>query len=128
VLVVQSGVLAVGVLFQTIWHDEELIVLGPLFYIAGATVLLVSWQVAVFSILLGVTLAQMFSRLSWMFMLVPVLLLVFAKLFGGIGITLAVAGCLYLLPLLIATGAQTPVALMHSRSALDRVRVPHARM
>jgi hypothetical protein len=70
----------------------------------------------------------MFSRLSWMFMLVPVLLLVFAKLFGGIGITLAVAGCLYLLPLLIATGAQTPVALMHSRSALDRVRVPHARM
>jgi hypothetical protein len=128
VLVVQSGVLAVGVLFQTIWHDEELIVLGPLFYIAGATVLLVSWQVAVFSILLGVTLAQMFSRLSWMFMLVPVLLLVFAKLFGGIGITLAVAGCLYLLPLLIAIGAQTPVAFMHSRSALDRVHVPHARM
>jgi len=128
VLFVQAGVLAIGVLFQTIWHEEELIVLGPLFYIAGATVLLVSWQVGLFSVLLGVTLAQMFSRLSWMFTLVPVLSVVFAKLFGGIGITLAVAGGLYLLPLLIAVGAQTPVALMHSRSALDRVRVPHARM
>jgi hypothetical protein len=70
----------------------------------------------------------MLSRLSWMFTIVPVLFLMFAKLFGGIGIALAVAGGLYLLPLLIATGAQTPVALMHGRSALDRVRVPHARL
>lgn len=128
VFLVQAGVLAIGVLFQSIWHDEELIVLGPLFYIAGATGLLVSWQVGLFSILLGVTLAQMFSRLSWMFTIVPVLSVVFARLFGGIGVPLAVAAGLYLLPLLIAIGGQTPVALMHSRSALDRVRVPHARM
>jgi hypothetical protein len=128
VLLIQAGVLAIGVLFQTVWHDEELIILGPVFYIAGATVLLVSWQVGLFSILLGVTLAQMLSRLSWMFIIVPVLSVVFARLFGGIGIALAVAGGLYLLPLLIAIGAQTPVALMHSRSALDRVRVPHARL
>ncbi|HUG10450.1 MAG TPA: hypothetical protein VMM36_05530, partial [Opitutaceae bacterium] len=127
-LVVQAGVVAIGVLFQSIWHDEELIVVGPLFYIAGATGLLVSWQVGLFSVLLGVTLAQMFSRLAWMFVLVPLLSLVFAKLFGGIGIALAVAGGLYLLPQLVAIGAQTPVALMHGRSALDRVRVPHARL
>jgi hypothetical protein len=128
VLPVHAGALAIGVLFQTIWHDEELIVLGPLFYLAGATVLLISWQVGLFSILLGVTLAQMFSRLSWIFTLVPVLFVVFATLFIGIGITLAVAAGLYLLPLLVAVGAQTPVAFMHSRSALDRVRVPHARL
>ncbi|HEY5551734.1 MAG TPA: hypothetical protein VIK52_07590 [Opitutaceae bacterium] len=128
VLMVYAGVLAIGVLFQTIWHDEELIIIGPLFYIAGATVLLVSWQVGLFSILLGVTLAQMLSRLSWMFTLVPLLFVVFAKLFSGLGVSLALAAGLYLLPLLLAIGAQTPVALMHSRSALDRVRVPHARM
>lgn len=128
VLLFYAGALAIGVLFQTIWHDEELIVVGPLFYLAGATVLLVSWQVGLFSILLGVTLAQMFNRLSWMFALIPVLSLVFARLFGGLGIALAVAAGLYVLPLLIAIGAQTPLALMHSRSALDRVRVPHARL
>lgn len=128
VLVVCAGVLSIGVLFQTVWHDEELIVIGPLFYIAGATVLLVSWQVGLFSILLGVTLAQMLSRLSWMFTIVPVLFVAFGMLFGGLGVTLAIAAGLYPLPLLIAIGAQTPVAFMHGRSALDRVRVPHARM
>lgn len=127
-LLVYAGVLAIGVLFQTIWHDDELIIMGPIFYIAGATVLLVSWQVGLFAILLGVTLAQMFGRLSWLFTFVPFLFLVFAELFGGLGLSLAIAAGLYLLPMLIAVGAQTPVAFMHGKSALDRIRVPHARM
>ena len=127
-MVVFAGVLGIGVLFQTIWHDEELIIVGPMFYLAGATAMLVPWQVVLFAVLLGVTLAQMFSRVAWMFTLVPFLFLVFAELFGGIGLSLAVAAGLYLIPLLIAVGAQTPIALMHGKSALDRVRVPHARL
>lgn len=127
-LVVHAAIFAIGMLLQTIWHDEELIVMGPLFYLAGVSGLLVSWQVALFAILLGVTLAQMFNRLSWLFLVVPVLFLVFSKLFGGLGLSMALAAGLYVLPLLIASSAQTPVAFMHGKSALDRVRVPRARM
>jgi len=128
VLILQGAILAVGVLFQTIWHDEELIILGPVFYIAGATFLLISWQVGLFAIVLGITLAQMLKRVAWLFMIVPFLFVVFAKMFGGLGMSLAVACGLYVLPLLIAIGAQMPLAVMHSRSALDRVRVPRARL
>jgi len=127
-IVVLSAILSIGILSQSVWHDEELIVIGPLFYLAGITAILLPWPVGLFAILLGVTLAQMFSRLHWAFVIVPMLLGLFATAFGGIGLLLAVNCVLYVLPFLIAIGGETPVAFMHGKSALDRIRVPHARL
>ena len=127
-ILVQGGILGVGALSQTVWRDDGLIVIGPVFYIAGAAMFLVSWQVALFAVLLGITLAQMLGRLSWMFAFAPFFFLVFAVVFGGFGLWLPVGAGLFVVPPLVAVGARAPLAMMHARSVLDRMRVPHAKI
>jgi hypothetical protein len=100
--VVQIAPLVVGTVLQIVVTGSLRVRLAPLFYIIGITVLMVSWPVALFGLLLGLALTGMLRHWRLIFWLMPPCLMGAAMLFHENAINAGLVALLYFLPALLS--------------------------
>lgn len=102
--------LALGVWIQTMVTGSRRLRLAPLFYLLGATVALLPWQVGLFGGALGLALTGMLRRWHLAFWLLPASLLAMAALFRLLGLPVAFIAALYVLPGLLGLRPERPLS------------------
>jgi hypothetical protein len=114
-LLIQAGALAAGVLLQTLRFKRGLVVLGPVFYLSGITVVMTGWVTGPFAAVVGwaVGLASRNARV------VPgvtgLVLAVGGYFLGGFGPDLFLNLAILALPLLVATLSLRRLILLANR-------------
>jgi hypothetical protein len=101
-LAAQLALLFVGVVAQTLWPRRPARVIGPVFFLTGLTLVLSGPLTGGFALVLGLSCALIFGRLSSVFSLVPVALVGFAFLFNELGLMTAFNAVAFALPAFLA--------------------------
>lgn len=101
-LVTKFIILAIGVVVQCLLPGKPLRVVGPVFYLIGLTLVLSGPQVGGFALVLGLTCALMFRRLTLVFLFSPAFTILFGKIFGQLGLSQVVNAALLVLPLFLS--------------------------
>jgi len=109
-LVAQVAIFTFAVVAQTIWIQRPICVIGPLFFLSGLAFILCGPIVAGFALALSLGCALMLRRLSLAFLFVPASLLIFAALFGRIGIMTIVTAGAFALPAFLSFAFHTRIA------------------
>jgi hypothetical protein len=99
---VQLAIVAVAVLAQTIWFSRKTCVIGPVFFLAGATCILSGPLVGAFAIGLAIAASLMLGRLSYVFVAAPICLALFGSVFGRLGLSTIFSAGLFALPAFLA--------------------------
>lgn len=114
-LLIQAGVLGIGVLAQTLRFKRGLVVLGPVFYLSGITLVMTGWTTGPFAAVVGwaVGLASRNARA------VPgvtgLVLMIGGYFLGGFGPVLFLNLAILALPLLVATLSLRRLILLANR-------------
>jgi hypothetical protein len=101
-MVTKFIILAIGVIAQCILIGRPIRVVGPVFYLIGLTMVLSGPQVGAFALILGLTCALMFQRLTLLFLFAPAFTILFGKVFGQLGLPQVVNAALLALPLFLS--------------------------
>jgi len=111
-ILVQLGILLVGVLAQTLWLRRPVRVIGPVFFLAGLTLALCGVRTGGFALALGFSCALMFGRLSPVFSIVPLALVGFGFLFNELDVMTAFNSAAFALPAFIAFTSDTRMSFV----------------
>jgi len=106
------GALLIGAVAQTVWYDRSLRILGPVFYLAGVSLVVSGPMAGGFAVALALTCALMFRRLSSNFLFLPLFLAAFAAAFHELGLQAAVNVAVAGLPPFLAFAAGTRIAFV----------------
>lgn len=102
IMMVQLAILAIGVLAQTVWYNQKLLVIGPTFFLVGMTIAICGPQVGAFGLALGFVSSLMLRRLSLSFLFAPVSLVAFGVLFHRFDLMTVFNAAAFTLPVVLA--------------------------
>jgi len=121
IMCVQLAILAIGVLAQTVWYNQKLLVIGPTFFLVGLTFALCGPKAGAFGLALGFISALMLRRLSLSFFFVPGSLVVFAVLFHRFGLITVFNAVAFSLPTLLAFACGERIAYARRPASTRRI-------
>lgn len=124
-LVVQGAVLFVGILAQTLWLRRPARVIGPVFFMTGLTLAVSGPLIGGFALVIGISCALIFGRLSLVFGLVPMALVAFGLLFHDFSVLNAVNAAAFALPVFLAFTYGTRISFVRCTVKIGG-RIPDA--
>jgi hypothetical protein len=120
-MIAQMAVLTLGIVAQIIWIGRPLQIVGPVFFLAGLTLVVSGPAVGGFALALGFASALMFKRLSIGFYAMPVSLVAFGMLFHQFSLLGLLNACAFVLPVFLVFVFRTRIAYAR-RPAPARVK------
>lgn len=124
----EVAILSIGVLAQIVWLDRKLNIIGPVFFLAGLTMVVCGPLVGGFSLVLALNCALMFRKLGSCFLFGPASVAAFALLFHQLGLLTVIAASLFALPLVLAFATGSRLAFVRTplppKRALPRAPAP----
>jgi hypothetical protein len=125
-LAIQLALLFAGVLAQTLWPRRPVRVIGPVFFLTGLTLVLSGPLTGGFALVLGLSCALIFGRLSSVFSLVPLALVGFAFLFNELGVMTGFNAAAFALPAFLAFTFGIRISFVRSVAKPSGHNVPAA--
>lgn len=135
---VRLAILGIAVLLQTACFGRQRSVIGPVFFLTGACLVLAGPAVGGFAVALALTLAMKLRRLSILFLSAPVCLAAFAVIFGQLGLNTIASAGLFSLPPFLAFAFNTRLSFLrrvrtasapfHAEGTLAAVVAEHKRL